>query len=282
MYADMHMHSTASDGTCTPEQLARMAKEAGVTLLALADHNTMDGTDRMRDACGKLGIVCIDAVELDALYLGEDLHVLAYAPDRRVSVFGEVMRHERAALDGMSTLLIRRMQADGLPVDTAEYEHWPDEKPEGGWKALYYLRSKGIIGSVFEGFPLYGRYDVTYQKADFLPVDEVIDAIHAAGGYAVLAHPGIITKESGRVPLPDLCKQIRSLFALGLDGAECVYPKHTPEEKETFLALCREEGKLITSGADCHGTFSGHPVGWLRVPADELNIGPILARQQQI
>lgn len=278
MYVDLHVHSVYSDGTLTPVQLVRQALEARVSLIALADHNTLAGCVPMREACAAAGIGCIDAVEIDTLFHGEDLHILAYGFERREGVFEELVRHSRAMLDRMSDDLVLALQKDGKDVSLAEYVQWPAQTGKGGWKALYYLREKLHLPQAKDVFGLYDRYSVTYADAGFAGAQETIRAIHAAGGYAVLAHPGDVSRMEGRVCAAEIAEQMKELFALGLDGAECWYPKHTQQEAFLFESTCLQNGKMVTSGSDCHGSFSGKPVGFMQKSAQELRLDALSER----
>lgn len=278
MYVDMHVHSVFSDGTLTPEELAGQAADAGVILLALADHNTIKGSERMREACRKKGIYSVDAVEINTIYNKEEIHILSYCADSSCEKYTGIINYSRKVLDDMSRELIQRMESDRHPVSITEYEAYPDIKPEGGWKALYYLRDRGIIDELSQGFSLYGRYGVTYDKAPFPMAKDAIGAIHDAGGYAILAHPGDVSRLGEHVTSREIIRQMEELFETGLDGAECFYPMHTDEEAELFAGACRRRGKMITCGSDCHGTFSGKTVGYIKKTREELDIEKIVKR----
>ena len=278
MFVDLHVHSVFSDGCLTPGQLAEEALRANVSFIALADHNTLSGCKAMREACADAGLRCIDAVEIDSIYQGEDLHILSYDADPENRAFAELVRYSRRMLDKMSDDLIIELQKDGKNVSAAEYDAYPEKKGLGGWKALYYLQDKGICADKYEAFPLYDLYGVTYARAGFVHAEEVIRTVHAAGGIAVLAHPGDVNRLDVRIGAAEMAVQIEELFNAGLDGAECFYPKHNEEETELFCSICRQYTKLITSGSDCHGAFSGKPVGYMRKTREELVIDELWKR----
>lgn len=119
---------------------------------------------------------------------------------------------------------------------------------------------------------------MTYAKAGFVSAEEVIRTIHAAGGIAILAHPGDVNRRDLHIEADEMAKQMADLFSAGLDGGECFYPKHSDEETRLFAGLCREHGKLITSGSDCHGTFSGKPVGYMQKTRADLAIEELWRR----
>lgn len=278
MYVDLHVHSVFSDGCLTPRQLVQDALRAHVSFLALADHNTISGCQEMRKECSLAGIRYISAVEIDSIYQGEDLHILAYDADPDCSAFAQLVRYSRDMLDKMSTDLIIAMQSENACVSLQEYLLYPEQKGRGGWKALYYLQECGACKSTREVFPLYEQYGVTYAKAGFVSAEEVIRTIHAAGGIAILAHPGDVNRRDLHIEADEMAKQMADLFSAGLDGGECFYPKHSDEETRLFAGLCREHGKLITSGSDCHGAFSGKPVGYMQKTRADLAIEELWRR----
>lgn len=278
MYVDLHVHSVFSDGCLTPEQLVQEALRAQVSFLALADHNTLSGCERMRTACKKAGIRTIDAVEIDTIFRGEDLHILSYGADHTRPEFAELIQHSRAVLDKMSSDLVEALEKDGRPVSSEEYANYPEQTGRGGWKALYYICEACSLSSAGDVFSLYNAYDITYAKAGFIDSRTVIDCIHKAGGLAVLAHPGDVNRFDSHVGSREMALQMEELFGFGLDGAECHYPKHDPAETELYVQTCQNAGKLITSGSDCHGAFSGKPVGYMKKRKEDLFIEELWRR----
>ena len=284
LFADLHVHSVFSDGTMSPAQLAAAAKQADVGLIALADHNTFGGQAEMRAACAAAGVACIDAVEIDSLFHGVDLHILAYGADPACPIFAKLVRFARAKLDGMSVDLVRCLSQAGYAVSVEEYDRFPEQTGRGGWKALYYLEAAGVVPAWPDVFALYDAYGVTYAAAGFPESGEVIRAIHEAGGYAVLAHPGDVFQpgEKEPIPAPEMIPLVDELFQKGLDGVECWYPKHSEDDTRLYLDAARRHGGLITSGSDCHGDFSGKPVGYLRTPIEALALGGIVQKDPSI
>lgn len=278
MFVDLHVHSVFSDGCLTPAELVRDALRANVSFAALADHNTIAGCAAMRAACAEAKIRCIDAVEIDSLYHGEDLHILSYGADSEHAAFSELVRYSREMLDKMSTDLIGVLEKEGKNVSMADYLLYPEQKGRGGWKALYYLQECGVGASKYDIFPLYDQYGVTYAKAGFADAEEVIRLIHAAGGLAVLAHPGDVNRLDRHIEANEMAAQMQMLFEAGLDGAECHYPKHSEEETRLFCDICTKNKKLITSGSDCHGAFSGKPVGYMKKKKEDLMLDELWRR----
>lgn len=268
-YADLHIHSTVSDGTMTPEEIVREAKRAGVGLLAISDHDLIAGSMAVKPLCKEAGIGYLSAVENTCSFENTYHHVLSYGVDLTEEHFLSVIRHNRARHDEMSVELIRRMKTDYPSVSLEEYDGFERDVRLGGWKALHYFLDKGITETFHGGRMFYKTYNVTYPEAGFLPLETLVEAIHGAGGRAVLAHPG------KTIPTEDLAvfeAELIRLIDLGLDGVECYYPSHTEEIMNICLRACDARGLMITTGSDCHGTFSGAPIGSMRVEVERIRL----------
>ncbi len=269
MYGDLHIHSCYSDGTMTPMEIVEAALQAKVSLLAIADHNALEGSRELTSLCANAGLSCLSAVELDSLHRTVDYHILGYNVDLEDTSFRNFVAHSRYCLDQMSVHLIAAMESAGEPVSLAAYINYNMPKNGGGWKALHYLMECGITQQLHEGFRCYDRYHITYGKAGFPNVEEVCQAIHRAGGYAVLAHPGKVIRN---VSMSHFRAKVEDLLALGLDGIECYYPAHSDAVTKTCLAICQDHGLFITAGSDCHGDFQTTRIGETQTPLALLQL----------
>ena len=257
MLADLHVHSIYSDGTLSPAEIVSRAVRNGVGLLAVCDHNVIEGSLKTAPLARKAGIAFLPGVEIDSMLLGLDTHILCYGADFTDENLLEYIRHARARLDWMSDELCARMCKDYPQLSVDEYNARAHDTALGGWKLLQYLTAKGVTESLRGGFRYYDDYGVTYASAGFRDAREVISAIHAAGGCAILAHPGVTFLND-----PVLIeKGLDAALTLGIDGVECCYPKHSPELTERLLAFCREHNLSATAGSDCHGAFGSADPG---------------------
>lgn len=249
-FADLHIHTRRSDGTLTVPQVAARAARNGASLIAVSDHNQVESARELIKLASP-ALRVIPSVEFCSLFMGNDHHVLALGADLYDRRLTEAVRYSRRMLDRMSEVLVERLAEDHPGIRLCDYLAYPEGREEGGWKFLRYAVEKGLAADGREALGLYGRYDVTYADADFLPIGQVIDVIHEAGGRAVLAHPG-------NYGTTEECQnQVKEAFRLGADGCECYYPKHSAEMTEMLVGLCRAEKKNITAGSDCHGAFFG-------------------------
>jgi len=272
-YADLHVHSYYSDGSMSPEELVEAAIENGVGILAIADHNTIEGSIQARELCRTNEIHYIPAVEIDTLDNGELQHIIAYGFDISNSAFIDFINHSHFMLHEMSIKLIERMQSDYTNLSLSDFFDYRYDRRLGGWEGAHYLIEKGIISSLKDGIPFYPKYDVTHSNAGFSSVTATAYRIKMAGGYSVLAHPGEMFDTSDI----DLFKdELRRIALYGVDGIECYYPTNSEEVTEACLEVCNEHDLLITAGSDCHGTFGRTRVGEMNIPISKLRLKKLL------
>lgn len=277
MFVDLHNHSSFSDGTMSPEEILQTAKAANVSVLAITDHDILEGSRELLKLSKNEEITVISGVEIDALEKEGNIHVLGYGIDLYDEVFTRRLLNNRAELDKISLILIMRLKEAGYSVSVEEFTSAQYDRIDGGWKALYYFCDKGIISKLSEGFALYDEYQCGFDIANFPRVREVVSWIHEAGGIAVLAHPGV-TLWKPDVTLPQFRAKLEEYVEYGLDGIECYYPKHTEEITSICLEVCREHCLSITSGSDCHGTFQKSRIGELRIRPEFLELPACLMK----
>jgi predicted metal-dependent phosphoesterase TrpH len=283
---DLQSHSTCSDGSLEPAAVVAAAATAGVELLALTDHDTVEGVPEALAAAEEHGITLVPAVELStADVLGEDFHVLGYDVDHTDPVLRERLRdwcEDRA-------LRIERMAAHldelGLPPDRSELDArrargCPVGRPHLAAAAIAgnreRLRREGLDepSAFLEAYLVAGA--PAYSRRTTPTVAEAIDAIHDAGGVAVWAHPfwDLAGPE-------DVSAALARFASCGLDGVEAFYVTHNSAQTQLLCALAGDLGLLTTGSADFHGP--GH-VRFSRFRAFDLhglrpNLGPLAAQR---
>jgi len=257
----------------TPEQIVAAAVENSVGVLAISDHDTIDGSLSARKVCADSGIRLIPAVEADSLDRDKKMHILAYGVDFQNAEFISFINHTRFLLDEKSTKLIDAMQHDYDNISLGDYFEYLQEKRWGGWKGLRYLADRGITSYVKEGRRFYSQYGISDAKAGYSPTSVVIYRIHKAGGYAVMAHPG---KSLDTAEVASFQNEVERFVSYGLDGIECYYPEHTEVVTRACLDVCKKHDLLITSGSDCHGSFGSTRVGEMEIMMDRLRLGDLV------
>ena len=268
-FADMHIHSMYSDGSLTPAEIVSIARGNGVGLISVCDHNVIEGSIETEKIALEAGLKYIRGVEIDVIFEGQDVHILCYGADFSYEPLLSSIRRARAILDGMSLELLQRMIKDYPSLSIPDYDSFTHDTRKGGWKMLQYLAARGVTSGLKEGFPYYDKYGVTYAEAGFESAEKTVELIHAAGGKAVLAHPGVnFTTES----ISGFERQLEHIMEIGLDGVECHYVRHTPGITRKCIEICNRRGKMITAGSDCHGAFNRNAIGQTQTRIDQLEL----------
>ena len=260
-YVDLHMHSTASDGSVGPADLVAAARRAGLCAIALTDHDTVDGVLEAQAAGDALGLRVIAGVELSAVDDGDEIHVLGLHlvhPEHIAAALDELKeaRRERAKIT------VETLNALGIPVTLEAVfvaagvgavgrPHIAKALVAGGWARDFRDAFDRWLGN---GKPAcIEKRTVTFEEAARL--------IHDAGGLAVYAHPGSGASRA----------DLEVLAALGLDAVEVRHPSHTADEIVRLAALTDELGLVPSGGSDWHGAPEGYrALGSMKVSVDWL------------
>jgi len=259
---DLHTHSTASDGTDTPEQLDAAAHRPAADVLAITDHDTTGGWDEAAVAL-PTGMRLVRGAEFSCVSpTGREerpvsVHLLGYLFDpAHPAIVAEQsrLRDERVVRLARIT---EKMTADGYPVDVESvFELVPEGTSVGRPHLARALVAAGVVESVNDAFAtlLHNGSPYYVPKAD-TPVERAIAMVRAAGGVAVFAHP--LARRRGRVVEPSV---IADLAAVGLGGVEVDHPDHTPEDRELLRELAAAHDLVTTGSSDYHGTNKITPV----------------------
>jgi predicted metal-dependent phosphoesterase TrpH len=255
---DLQSHSTCSDGALAPAAVVAAAAAAGVKLLALTDHDTVDGVDEALKAASEHGIELVPAVELSTVDdLGEDFHVLGYDIDHADPALAALLRTWRADRANRIERMAQRLCDAGLAPDRDELDARlaagrPLGRPHLAAAAVAAHRERlepmGLAepSAFLEAYLLPGC--PAYCRRVTPTVLEAIDAIHAAGGVAVWAHPFWDLSQPS-----DVHEALTRFAAAGMDGVETFYTTHDREQTLLLSSLADELGLLKTGSADFHG-----------------------------
>lgn len=255
---DLHTHSTASDGSRAPADVVRTARSIGLSALALTDHDTIAGLAEAAEVGDAEGVRIVPGVELSAVEGNDETHLLGlHLRDTMVLEAG--LDELRAMRRTRGERIVRRLNELGVRVC---FEDVLAEAAGGALGRPHIARalvSEGWATDLRDAFDRYlGNGRPAYVPKERLAVSEAIAMIHAAGGLAILAHPG----QSGTR------KRIESLVASGLDGVEVRHPSHSSEDAARLGALVDHFGLVPSGGSDWHGLTEGNRVlGGMQIPA---------------
>ena len=247
---DLHLHTTASDGTASPAQTVQTARELGLTAIAVTDHDTVSGVNEALAHGAALGVEVVPGVEVSSDYRDNNIHVLGYFVDpaspalRAVADWVRVERAER------NEKVVAMLAADGFAISMEELEAAYPGALLGRPHIAEFLMRRGYVESVTDGFDRYlevGRK--YYLPTRRIPLSRAVTAIRDAGGLASLAHP-----LQYRYPLPEVEELIDRAVHLGVDAMECYYSGYTPEETRWLLTQAERRGLGVSGGSDWHGT----------------------------
>lgn len=270
MAVDLHLHSTASDGTLAPGEIVKRAHAQGLSAIALTDHDSVSGIEEALMTGDDLGITVIPGLEMSSEYGGRDVHILGYFIDcsnRRLLETLAVLRESRLQ---RAKTMVDKLASLGLEIDYGEVRSLTQGGAIGRPHVAQILVKHGLVKDIGTAFTLYiGRDGPGYVAKYVLSPADVMSLIHEAGGITSLAHPGL--SHVGE----DL---LLSLKAQGLDAVEVWHTDHSDADRNTYLELAGRIGLLVTGGSDCHGfgKIRGYVLGSIDIP--DTIIGPLKER----
>jgi 3',5'-nucleoside bisphosphate phosphatase len=258
---DLHIHSTASDGSLPPAQVISAARAGRLHVIAVADHDTVAGVqEAQRAAVGSVHVV--SALEISTFYHGGELHMLGYYVDPQHATllsFGERAAGRR---EERMREMLERLGSFGVHVGFDDVLAAAGPRPEsiGRPHLARALVQRGYVPTVTDAFDRFiGDDGPAFVPTRLITPAESIELIHSTGGVAVWAHPR-----------PDLLEpELPALREAGLDGLECYRPRVSPAESLRIAGLAARHGLLVTGGSDWHGDWHGK-LGDFAVERDDV------------
>ncbi len=247
---DLHTHSTASDGTLSPEALVELAAERGLSAIALTDHDTVAGVAPAQERGKALGVEVVPAVELGASLDGVgEIHLLGYFIDIKNKTLRDRLAWLRDERRSRGRKIVERLKDMGVSISVEQVEKIAKVGSVGRPHIARALVENGHVASMKEAFERYLKSTgPAYVKRELLNADEAIGLVREAGGVAVLAHPCTLGRKDRELPWV-----LQSLMAMGLEGIEVFYSQHTSEQVWQYEELAQRFGLLVTGGSDFHG-----------------------------
>jgi 3',5'-nucleoside bisphosphate phosphatase len=250
--ADLHLHTQASDGDLSPDEIASLAQSADLDAIAITDHDTIAGTRSADGMALKYGIRIIPGVEISIAYDPGTLHILGYFPSYPTE-FEKLLERLQHARVVRLPRIIERLNALGMDITESDVKQISRDSQIGRPHVAKALLKKGYVRDFEDAFARYlGKGKPAYVEKDRMASDEAISAIRASGGLPVLAHPFTLGLDKD-----ELKAFIKSLKKQGLQGIEIFYPDHTKVQKKHYLAIAQELGLIVTGGTDFHTRLPG-------------------------
>ena len=255
---NLHLHTNVSDGVLSPLELIRRSQQIGLDLISITDHDTFDAYKQLPEDVSPLRI--IPGIEISSHHEGDDVHILAYGYDRHHQQMKELTEMYLTGRRERAIRMISKLRELGMEITLEEVV-----KVAGSRELIVrphiaqILVNRGYVSSKNEAFDKYiGNNKPAYSAKPEVGVREVVKIIHAAGGLAIVAHPGKLTKPA----------YVDEFIAMGIDGLEVWHPDHYKFEVDEFTNICLKNGLYMTAGSDFHGEQDRHNL-FDGVPASE-------------
>lgn len=250
MYADLHLHTTASDGLLTPAAVVKNAAQAGFSAIAITDHDTTSGLKEALTAGAKHQLEVIPGIELSTLDGDREIHILGYYVDSHHPGLQQMLTQMIEARQNRAAKMVEKLQRLGYVIELNRVREIAGSAFIGRPHIARALLEKGYISEPGEAFTetFIGRGGRAYVERFKLSPAEAIKILIQAGAIPVLAHPGFLSKGE---PVSEA--EIAALVKAGLRGIEVYYSRHSAAQTEHYTAIAKRYNLLITGGSDCHG-----------------------------
>jgi len=255
---DLHIHSTASDGSLTPAEILEHAQKLNLAAIAITDHDSIAGS---KEAL-RVGIPScfnfLTGVEISAahppFYPGSgSFHILGYNIRLDDPDLNHALNQLRQARKNRNPKIVKRLNEMGFQISLEEIRQTVGEGQVGRPHIAYTMMKKGFVKAVDEAFDKYlGTAKPAYVDKERIGCEDALKLIRNAGGVAVLAHPGLLNiADESRLE-----KLIQDLIHMGMGGMEVYYPEHSPEQTRRYMELSKKYNLLMTGGTDFHGSIT--------------------------
>jgi hypothetical protein len=264
---DLHTHSTFSDGSMTPAELAALAARTKLTAVALTDHDSTTGVKPFLDACQTAGVRGVPGIEISVEFNSGTLHMLGYCIDYTSAELEEELVKIRKGREVRNHLILKKLNELGFSLTWDEVAAYAGEDVVGRPHFAQALKARGFVRGKVDAFDRYlGKNKAAYVDRYRLTAKDSLKMILDAGGVPVLAHP--FTMGLGKKALRTM---VTELAGMGLQGIEAYYSEHDAGQQNACLELVKDLNLVATGGSDFHGTINpdirmGYGFGNLSVP----------------
>ena len=250
--ADLHCHTTCSDGSLSPEELVRLAASLGLEGLSITDHDTIQAYSSAIPLFSQTGIKWISGVEFSTVYQEASIHMLAYSFQLDCpEILSFCQKHAERRRE-RNRAILDKLAKHGMPIAEEELFTMASLLPanaQGSMTRPHIAQAmvrKGYVATIQEAFAKYLREGgLCYTPGNAFSVEETIEVIHRAKGLAFIAHPHLINDY----------QMVKQLLQMNVDGMECYYGKFSPDEHAYWLNVAQKRNILISGGSDFHGAI---------------------------
>lgn len=242
--ADLHIHTTASDGLMSPEEVVRWASVKRLAAIGITDHDTVNGIAAAMETSSGYGVEVVPGIELSTIFDKEEIHILGYYIDYKADWFLDTLKKIQNSRYERAERIVGKLRGMGIDITLEQVKDIAENGAIGRPHIARAMINKGYIINIKDAFRDYiGKGCPAYVDRYKLDSVEAINMIKSLGGISVLAHPGLI---KNRV-------NIGRIIDLGIDGIEAYHSKHDEDTIRYSLSVARTRKLLITGGSDCHG-----------------------------
>ncbi len=273
---DLHIHSQASDGVWTAEEVVNEVEKEGVELFAVTDHNSTGSVAAAQAEAKRRGLYFLRGIEFDTSFEGNNYHVLGYDVDINHPSIRELASYNLSLAKNRDEETLQVLENRGYKIDRKAFEEYEHVPSRGGWKFLNFCIDEGICRDAPDFFTRLFNAENPLPYPAYRHPGEAVRAVEEAGGVPVLAHPyGSIGSgyPADRIPV------FRSLAEAGIRGLECYSTYHNAAQTEAARSFCLDRDLLITGGSDSHGPFTAkRKLGTPHVSTEDLSLGELSER----
>ncbi len=247
--ADLHIHTLASDGLLTSEEVVMKASGRGLLAIAVTDHDTTDGLEEAAQAAGRYALELIPGIELSTEYRNKEIHILGYYIDPMHNRLSSLLREIQQSRTSRAEKMVVRLSLLGKEIAMEEVLEMAGSAAPSRPHIARVLLEKGFVSNVKQAFDeLIGHQGPAYVERYKMTTQEAISLIREAGGTAVWAHPG----------LTGIHGFLGELIKAGLQGLEVYHPEHNWVMTHYYRSLAQKHGLIVTGGSDYHGNVYAH------------------------
>jgi len=251
---DLHLHTTASDGSLTPKKLVEVAVERGMEVISITDHDTIDGLEEGAKRACELGVKFVNGIELSSEWNGREVHILGYFLDPKDENLKKELKKMQKARDARNYKILEKLAQYKMYITMEELQEEAGGNIVSRAHIANLLLNKGYVYSKGEIFKRYlGIGGLAYVPKGDLTPERAVEIIRENGGIASLAHPKYISEDEVR-----LTELINDLKVAGLEAMEVYYSNFSLKEVIKYKNIARRRGLLLTGGSDYHGGNKGN------------------------